>query len=188
MFCYPLYDYHYINLSKHQGNYLEIGVYNGDAIANLAKAYPNKCIIGIDPFIEDGCTSHKSGVIKGSRLLLPREETYKNINGLKNIFFYEMTSEYFYLNITEKHISDANVNVVMIDGDHSYEAAKIDIDLALKLIGNKSGEISFDDAELDEVSRAMLYFENLVGHRITNKIRVVPEYGCYVYTLSEIKS
>ena len=185
MFCFPLYYHHYDTLKKYQGNYLEIGVYNGDAIANIARAYPEKYIIGIDPFIEDGCTSHDSGVVKGNRLITQRDETYRNIKDLKNVFFYEMTSGYFYQNITEKHVSDANVNVVMIDGDHSYDAVKTDIDLALRMIGNKNGEISFDDISLDDVKRAMIYFEKIAGNRIIQKIHT--EWACCIYVISKTR-
>lgn len=38
-------------LASIKSNYLEIGVFDGDSIAGLAKKYPDKKIYAIDPFI-----------------------------------------------------------------------------------------------------------------------------------------
>jgi len=45
-------------LSKFDGNFLEIGTFNGMGTSNLAKEFPEKQFYVIDPFIEDGNTGY----------------------------------------------------------------------------------------------------------------------------------
>jgi hypothetical protein len=181
MFCHALYNHHRQSLARYPGNYLEIGVYNGDAIAQLAREYPNKTIIGVDPFIEDGYTSWTSGQGEGQRLNRQKTNTYNNIKDLTNIEFHEMTSRQYYDNLTDDQAARSSVSVVMIDGDHHYDNVKIDMLIALRLIGDKAGEVSFDDVSGDDVNQVVKEFEALMAQRITSKIDT--KYNSLIYTL-----
>jgi hypothetical protein len=169
MFCTSLFEHYKHSLKNYEGNYLEIGVYNGDAIKNLAEIYPDKTIMGIDPFIEDGNTSWNSNVQIGGRLVEQRKNTYDNIAGHSNIKFHEMTSKKFLENLTPELVEEYDVCCIMIDGDHRYDAVMIDIELAIKLLGDKKGEISFDDTHVTNVLEATKKFENTMFDRIVEK-------------------
>ena len=45
-------------LGDNPGDYLEIGLYYGHFFTRVADQFPNKSIIGIDPFISDGYTKY----------------------------------------------------------------------------------------------------------------------------------
>ena len=162
------------HLEQLDSNYLEIGVYFGESIKELAETYPNKKIIAIDPFIEDGCTTPHSGVQRGGDLISQREMTMNGIKDLKNISFYEMTSKKFKELLTPSLIEELNVGAVYIDGSHWYEDVVIDYNLALELIGNKKGMICFDDLDSGhpDVVRACNEFISICGDRIVKTIDI----------------
>jgi len=158
------------NLKDDGFNYLEIGVYFGVGISTLADEFPKKQIFAIDPFIEDGNTSHHSGVGENQPLRSQRGNTFELASTRPNIKIFEMTSQQFYTELTEDAITSMNVNAVFIDGDHHYEHVVNDYKLALSLIGNKPGIVVFDDTSLDGVVRAMAEFENSIQSRLAEKI------------------
>ena len=162
MFCWPGFDFVKAELKNFQGNYLEIGVFNGDSLRDLSIAYPDRGIIGIDPFIEDGNTQHTSTVSRGEHMPAQKENTLANIAGRENIKLFESTSEEFYNTLTEDLVKKLDVCAVLIDGSHWYDDVKLDVKLALKLIDGKPGFIIFDDLHMDEVRRP--YQEFLAEH------------------------
>ena len=157
------------NMKNYDGNYLEIGVFNGTSIASLSETYPNKKIYGIDPFLEDGCTSHLTNISQGQPLVNQKENTLNQIKDKANIVLFEMTSKSFVETLNSEKIKELNINAVFIDGDHHYEHVKNDYELALSLIGNKSGLIVFDDTHISDVSIACSEFEIIIGSRIISK-------------------
>ena len=68
-------EYFTNHLKDYDGNYLEIGVFNGDSIASLGDLYPNKKIYGVDPFIEDGNTSWATSKGVGEVIINQKEST-----------------------------------------------------------------------------------------------------------------
>lgn len=158
MFCLSGYNYFRTALQMSEYNYLEIGVFNGDSIAELGRAYPNKIIHGVDPFIEDGCTTHASGVNRFGALTNQRNSTHNNIAGLSNVKLFEETSASFANRLTDEMVKELNVGWVLIDGSHHYEDVVIDIKLAMRLIGNKKGGIVFDDVCVPDVGKAYQEF------------------------------
>jgi len=158
MFCWPGFDFVKAELKNFQGNYLEIGVFNGDSLKQLAEQYTDKLLIGIDPFIEDGNTGHTSNVSRGQHMPVQKQNTLNNLAGLDNVYLYEMTSEEFYERLTDDVNEQLNICGVLIDGSHWYDDVKIDVKLALKVIGNKPGFIIFDDLHMEEVRRPYLEF------------------------------
>jgi predicted O-methyltransferase YrrM len=158
MFCQPGFEYFRRVLAIGPGNYLEIGVFNGDSIAALAREFANKSIFGIDPFIEDGCTTHTTQVQKHDAMPVQRANTLANIQGLPNIELFEMTSLQFAQSLTHDLVASLNVAWVLIDGSHHYADVQSDVDLAMRLIGDKTGSIVFDDVNLPGVAAAYQYF------------------------------
>jgi len=149
-----------------QGNYLEIGVYAGESIATMAKTFPKKLIIGIDPFIEDGNTSHHSGVQQGKVLQTQKDLTLKEIKNLTNIILYEETSENFYDRLTDERIEKLDIGAAFIDGSHWYKDVVIDFKLVMKLFNGKRGIICVDDLHIPDVKKALDEFIGSLGNKL----------------------
>jgi len=162
MFCYPGYNFLHQVLATSDLNYLEIGVFNGDGIAGLAKAYPEKQMYGIDPFIEDGYTMAHTGVARGEVATDQKTNTMDNIRNVTNIALSNLTSVQFSEWLTDTFVERMNIGWVLIDGSHHYEDVANDITMAMRLIGSKSGGIVFDDVGLASVGKA--YQEFLVKY------------------------
>lgn len=165
MFCIPGFDYFKHHLANSQTNYLEIGVFNGDSIAHLARMHPHIHVYGVDPFIEDGCTTHTTGVQEHQHMPTQRENTYRNIEGLFNVDLFEMFSTDFADTITDEVAQALNIGYVLIDGSHHYADVIKDVHLAMRLIGNKPGAIVFDDVNLPGVAQAYQEFLELYAGR-----------------------
>jgi hypothetical protein len=168
MFCQPGYNFFARELASSTYNYLEIGVFNGDSIAGLAKIHPNKIVFGVDPFIEDGCTTEHTQVSENETMTTQRENTYANTNGLENIVLFEMLSSDFANMLTDEMIADMNVAWVLIDGSHYYPDVINDVHMSMRLIGDREGGIVFDDLNLEGVARAHKEFLNTYQDRISS--------------------
>jgi hypothetical protein len=154
MFCGPGFDFFQRELQVSPYNALEIGIFNGDSISQLGILFPDKKIYGVDPFIEDGNTSHSTGVAQGEVLVSQRQNSYMLNNNLSNVKIYEMTSQEFLNSLTQSTIDELNVAHVLIDGSHHYADVVLDGILALTLIDKKPGTIVFDDVNLPDVGKA----------------------------------
>jgi predicted O-methyltransferase YrrM len=169
-------DYAYPIINKIIGlfpnNYLEIGIFSGQGIKELAREHKDKTLFAVDPFIEDGYTQQDSGYKTQEKMTSKREETMENINGISNISFFEMKSKDFYDALLAGDFpEDFNIDCVFIDGDHSYQACLDDIELAVKLIGEKKGVIFVDDFDLPAISSAvesaLVKYKNIHDHGLT---------------------
>ena len=137
-------------------NYLEIGIFSGEGIKDIAINNKNKICYAVDPFIEDGYTVYDSKVNINEKMISQREVALNNISLVSNIILYELKSKEFNDNIlTDELIEKLNIDSVFVDGDHSYQCCFDDIELALRLIGNKKGIIFIDDFDLADVSSAV---------------------------------
>lgn len=156
--------YHFIadELRKYKGDYLEIGIWDATGICFLAEKFPDRKFYAIDPFIDDGSTTHISGIEKGELLASIKEMALKNIAMYKNIVLYPVKSSEFKNKLS-------NISLVLIDGEHSYLSCLKDGELAIKLIGNGNGCIVFDDTQVPEVADAMADFSNQYKYRITKQ-------------------
>ena len=168
LFTPKILEYFTNNIKNYDGNYLEIGVFNGTSIASLADIYPNKKIYGIDPFIEDGWTSHTTNKNQGEHLISQKENTLNQIKDKSNVVLFEMTSKRFVETLNSEKIREMNISAVFIDGAHQYEHVKNDAELALSLIGNKSGLVTFDDTHVSDVSCVCDEFKIMLGSRLIN--------------------
>jgi hypothetical protein len=182
MFATHVYQYVLDNLKNYDGNYLEIGVYDGSAIAGIAKEYPNKTIYGIDPFIEEGHTYWLSRVGINQPLSQQREETYNNITNLDNVHLFEITSKNFHEQLTEAQTHRLNINMIFIDGDHHYEHVINDCDMAMTLLGDYSGCIIFDDTNLQDVKGAIYTFQKFYYDQINTVEYLEP--NCTIFKVN----
>jgi hypothetical protein len=159
------------------GNHLEIGIFDGEGISNLAEKYPNKFFYAVDPFLEDGNTSHISNVHQGEPLTDIQERAEKNISKCPNIKLYIKTSVEFFKGLTKEDITKLNISTVSIDGSHHYEDVVEDIMGAIKVLNGKPGHIHFDDAfTIEGVRRAISEMESSYPHlqkKITGADHVV---------------
>jgi len=185
MLCQTVYRFLLENLQNFSGNHLDIGVFDGDGVAELAGAYPDKIIYGIDPFIDDGHTCSLTGVNKGEDMISQEERTKHRLSAYQNAFLHVMTSQEFLKLITPEQIEIMNINSVFIDGSHWYDDVLIDMTLAVKLIGKNKGIITFDDLATDEVRRAYdeicITYKDLITN--THVIAHDPRHGLIQSTL-----
>jgi hypothetical protein len=157
-------------------NYLEIGIFSGEGIKEIAINNKNKTCYAVDPFIEDGCTVCDSKVGLNEKMVSQREITLNNIFGVPNIVLYELKSKEFRDTLlTDELIKKLNIDSVFVDGDHSYQCCFDDIELALKLIADKKGIIFVDDFDLPSVSLAvkdiLIKHQNIYDYGMTTKPR-----------------
>ena len=169
-------------ISKTQGNFLEIGCLNGHHIYKVSKKFPDKIIYGIDPFISDGHV----GIPENTPLIEQKINLYKNIDGISNIKFFEMTTENF-VTQQQHNLADMNISFIVIDGAHIFDFIKIDIDLAVSCItSNKwnAGTIVMDDIHISDVVLANEYFLSLCK---TNNIQLSNFRHTYAYYCYDVK-
>jgi len=124
-------------------SYLEIGTFDGLSLSVLAEKYPEKEFNAIDLFTEGKDTA--GGCLK---------YFIENNKHLDNVNLFKGTS-------TEALplIKDRKFDFVFIDGDHSYEWVKTDIENIYPLVSD-GGIISFHDWGFPEVQKAILeYFK-----------------------------
>lgn len=178
--CAYLYEKINEEVGNFEGNYLEIGAFNGAGAASVARNLPNKTIYIIDPFIEDGNTSWISGINPYEKMENIKAEYLHNTDGLNNIQHFENTTEEVLNKLTDKEISDMNISMVLIDGDHHAEFVTIDYEFAMKLIGDKPGFIIFDDMHNQEVVVAYTNFLNKYKDRVV-KTKLLANDGAGMY-------
>jgi len=147
------------------GNYLEIGVFEGDMLRDFAERWPNKMFYGIDPFLSDCDTIGHTGVPIGERLERQRACAHENFKDRPNIKFFEQTSKDFLDQKSNEELASMCIQVVYVDGSHTYLDTFTDLCLSAKLIKNE-GLIYVDDINLPEVFRAVDHFVALQSHRI----------------------
>ncbi len=157
-------------IPKWKGNYLEIGVYEGDMLKDFAERWPEKTFYGIDPFISDKDTMGHTGVPIGERMIMQHAAARNNFHGIENIKFFLQTSKSFMEEQNDYDLHWMNVQVVYVDGNHSYEDTLNDLCLAARLI-KSDGLIYVDDWSLLEVSMAMQDFEGINGKRIESHVK-----------------
>lgn len=185
LFCTAAFEYFNEKLISTKCNHLEIGVYHATSLKKLSVLHPNKKFYGIDPFIEDGHTSHESKVDKGKHLGLVREEAYRDLDAFPNVKIYEMTTSNFLRDeLDSKKIDELNVGSILIDGSHHYEDVVLDCQIAMRLIGSKRGYIFFDDIHYEGVIQAIEEFEKEYKDRIFDKETLYPKYQCTAFRIN----
>jgi Methyltransferase domain len=158
--CGAAFRYFYNNLVELKGNYLEIGVFEGFMLRELAKKYPDRMFYGVDPFIEDGNTRGHASTMQEKGERMPEQEgiTERNIEGLPNVKLFKETSREFGERLTDEMITKLNIGAMLVDGDHSYEEASNDFRIASRLLKN-GGVMYPDDAGLPSVGQALKEFK-----------------------------
>jgi hypothetical protein len=159
--------------------YLEIGSYDGEGIAMFSKMFPNKTFYSIDPFIEDGHTSRGTGVATGDPLNEIRETFLQNTKDCSNITHFDIKTEEF---ISRRLYDVVFPNVLFIDGDHSYECVKIDLQLAELLAKkNKLFVVMDDTVNIEGVVKAL---EEFKARHPEIRFYNLPDYGAVYFYIS----
>jgi predicted O-methyltransferase YrrM len=136
--------------------YLEIGVHNGSSMSYVLKSsYIKKCY-GIDPFEDlktnDGSMKHyqeKDKITMTKTLINLNNNNYNNAD-IK--LFKDYSNNIDLLKI------DNDIDIIFIDGDHSYNATKNDY-YKFKKVVKSGGFIVFDDLHQDGPKK--VFFEIL---------------------------
>lgn len=121
--------------------YLEIGVHNGSSMSYVLQSKINKCI-GIDPF-EDLITNDKSMIHYQKNDNITLNKTNINITN-NNINNSEIVLIKNYSNLVNINEIDNDIDLLFIDGDHSYNSVKQDY-YKFKNNVKINGIIVFDD-------------------------------------------
>ena len=163
--CMNAFKFFYNGLKDIPGNYLEIGVFEGFMLRELAKKYPDRMFYGIDPFIEDGNTTGHNGIPKGEPMLEQMAATHQNLDGLKNVKFFQQSSRSWGDELDDSSIQSLNIGAILIDGDHGYKEASYDLGLSVRMLCN-GGVIFADDSGLPSVNLAVNEFIKKYRSRI----------------------
>lgn len=156
-------------LPKLPGNYLEIGIYDGDLVALIAREFPDRHCYAIDPFIEDGNTSqHNGGVTKGQFMPGQHAHAIENFKSLPNVTLHQVPSIEFSKTLDDALIDKMNISAVLIDGSHWYADADNDFKMTLRLLKN-GGIIYADDLGIEGVAKACAEFVERDGSRISKR-------------------
>jgi precorrin-6B methylase 2 len=119
-------------------NFLEIGTFDGIAVARLAQSHPGVTFYSVDSFEKAFATDggHIDAVLENtadcSNFILVKGQSQRVLPSFRDAFF----------------------DVIFIDGDHGYEAVLTDINNACRII-KPGGHICMHDFALDTVSRAI---------------------------------
>lgn len=153
-------------LSKDKLTFMEIGSFDGEGIAMLAKKYADRTFYSIDPFIEDGHTNHITMCNKGEEILKVREQFYNNISKVKNVIHFDTTTRCF-IDTNKNYLPQ--IDILLIDGDHSFEGCMTDLSLAVLLSKNKELIVLMDDTTKESVRNAIKVFTTLFNIKIVQK-------------------
>jgi len=152
------------------GNILEIGAFEGEGTARLARHWPTTKIYVVDPFVEDGHTTAATQVDRGQVMNTQRAAFERNVTGLDNVRLYEVTSRAF--GELSHALPDMHIDRVIIDGSHHYEDVILDSEIAWICIKDRGGVIVFDDLAIADVSKALAEFESAHADRIRKRVDI----------------
>ena len=147
-----------------KANYMEIGSFDGEGIAELCKSFPDSKFYSVDPFIEDGYTDHITLKTRGEKIDFIKRKFNHNTKGLKNLTHFPVESRYF---MTRFKNNIPDIHILFIDGDHAFESCRIDLNIALQLSRKNSLIVFMDDLCKDSVKAALTMF------RKENKIKPI---------------
>jgi hypothetical protein len=165
-----LYSYISSELNQWPGNYLEIGVYDGDGFSTIAKNFKEKNCYALDPFIEDGYTRGCSFKPQGGKLISQKESFLNYTKDFQNVILYEESSVEFYNKINQNLIENMSISMILIDGSHHYKDVVNDYKLSLELLQFQGkGVIIFDDLQVSDVMTAFNEFLDLNKNIIVKK-------------------
>jgi predicted O-methyltransferase YrrM len=139
-------------------NYMEIGVHNGGSMSMVLASKQNVNLYGIDLFEDmyDKTKHYNEDKFNTYQYFkrdnLSKEKTSLNLNCLKKFYNNDSTltliqgNTYFDDTETNVHsiISDKKMDILFIDGDHTYDGVKNDFERYDKYV-KINGYIIFDD-------------------------------------------
>lgn len=168
MWCHHGYQFVLDELQHANYSFLEIGVLDGDLFSSVAREFPDRNSYGIDPFVNPGDITRETGVAPGKALVAQQQATHNNIRGLANAVLFETTSREFSETLTTDTVEQMNIGIVLIDGSSDYEDVLNDLQMSVRLIGDKKGSIILDDVGLPSIAQARDTFLKLHGNKVTS--------------------
>ena len=172
-----MYNYLKDALKSIKGDYLEIGVFDGEGLAMIANNFPEKIIYGVDPFMEDGNTTHITSISRDNKLDFIEKQARYNTLPYRNACLFVMTSKefgQFYPKVTNAF---DDISAVFIDGSHWYDDVTYDYHLAVSIINGKKGIVAFDDLLIPDVNKAYNEFLTIYKDIIEKVINVHVDNG-----------
>jgi len=126
-------------LSEYPLGHLQIGVFDGYCFAELARQFPAKPFYAIDPFIEDGHTSHLTNRKQGDAIPVQEAEFMRNTADLSNVKLFRQKSLDF------RSEPGMEIDSILIDGSHHYVDVARDIQIMMELFRGKSHCVAYFD-------------------------------------------
>jgi hypothetical protein len=136
---------------------MEIGSFNGTGIASLCKKFPERMFYSIDPHIEDGYTEHLTYIARGGPINQIAIAFARNTDKLKNLIHFPYTTSEFiemFFNRLPK------IEILIIDGDHSFHGVITDLALACYLADKKEIIVIMDDVNKPMVAEVIKWFKS----------------------------
>lgn len=147
--------------------YLEIGVHNGSSMSYVLQSNKNETCVGIDPFetlkTVDPEMTHYQNIDK-----VTEEKTLNNLNNNNKYNSNIKLIKKLSIDVLDEEISE--INLLFIDGDHSYEAALNDYYKYSKYV-KSGGFIVFDDLHISGVKNCF--------NKIVNTDKNIKLFGIY---------
>ena len=141
--------------------YLEIGTFDGVVLSLLAEKYPEKLFYAIDPFRRATNTGGGS-----------QDYFWANNKPYENVHLYALTSQVALPRLISE---EKKFDLIFIDGDHSYESTKNDLEFCSKMI-NPGGKIFCHDISMEGVIKATQEFSDT-----TNKERIQTSQSVFLF-------
>jgi predicted O-methyltransferase YrrM len=127
------------------GRYLEIGVRRGLSMAMVASCMPECSITGMDLWMEN------YGGVPNPGPDFVREEL-KRVGYRGQLDFISGSTQVTLPQFVSTHPEP--FDLIMVDGDHTYEGARNDLWHSLKLLHPEGGMLLFDDIHIAEARQA----------------------------------
>lgn len=151
----------YIKYIANLGNDLigaEIGVWKAKNTCFLVNLFNLNRLYLVDPFGTDSNYNEPdklAGGKKAEKIARKRVDSLMklDINSKKEIYFVKKTSDEFFKNFKIK------LDFIYIDGNHSYEYVKRDLENSYKIV-RSGGIIAGDDFPMYDVAKAVVEFAN----------------------------
>lgn len=139
-------------LPKLKGNYVEIGVQDGIGAYAMAYQYPLKHAYAIS---KPGQTSDEE-----------KELLNTHLKEIINIDWIENTSQGFMSELDDERVAHINASWITINGSDSTEDAEADLQLAMRLIGNRQCIIALNNMNKPAVQKSFNDFVNQYDARL----------------------
>ena len=142
-------------------NYLEIGTNYGNSAYQVWSSLKPELMVLVDIFPEKKMISHIC-------------RTLTNIDCMAKVYIYKCKSSYYFT-----YLNTNMFDLILVDGDHTTNSAKLDIENAWKCL-LPGGTIIFDDIDIKRLKEMVLCFVNSVNDVDNFIVHEEWKHGCIV--------